>query len=484
MIPEPLLQAIGPAGKAGRARWIALAERLGQPRARKNRPRDARQRAHFGALGSDARFALLFQALEKTPRKSAPRSRVWTNRAGKKAARIESLAERTVVTIDEKAIPAFGAYLVEQLDDLYAQISAGETRGGRKSKLIDNENAAPRSSARNTDIKPGANTAKEKGPRNEVPEAPSQSWQFENPTSANHSQESCLRFCAVSASNFLCPQRGEEMQPHLSTTPFGRRSLSLAHVASQTTARARPPEKAAHKWQVFRAICAAKARIGVSERALAVLDALLSFHPETVLTGEDIIVFPSNQQLALRAHGMAPATLRRHLAALVDGGLIIRRDSPNGKRYARKGQGGEIALAFGFDLGPLVARAEEFAAMAAEVQAEERALRLVRERITICRRDIAKMIAAGIEENVPLRRLERGPRDWMEVHALYRGIVARIPRTATRLELEPLAEELSLLADEVLILLEDFTKSVKLSGNEFQIEHHKHISNSQSPTEL
>ena len=41
---------------------------------------------------------------------------------------------------------------------------------------------------------------------------------------------------------------------------------------------------------------------------------------------------------------------------------IVRRDSPNGKRYARKGRGGEIKLAFGFDLAPLVVRADEFEA--------------------------------------------------------------------------------------------------------------------------
>src|SRR5277367_84311 len=191
------------------------------------------------------------------------------------------------------------------------------------------------------------------------------------------------------------------MQPHSSTTPFGRRSLTLAHVATQTNAKARSSEKAVHKWQVFRAICAAKIRVGVSERALAVLDALLSFHPETTLSGDGLMGFPSNQQLALRAHGMAPATLRRHLAALVDSGLIIRRDSPNGKRYARKDRAGEIALAFGFDLGPLVARADQFEAWAEEVRAEERAMKLVRERVTILRRDIAKMIATGIEEEVP-----------------------------------------------------------------------------------
>ena len=255
------------------------------------------------------------------------------------------------------------------------------------------------------------------------------------------------------------------MQPHLTTTPFGRRSLRLAHVASQALAKARLPEKAVHKWQVFRAICTAKTRVGVSERALAVLDALLSFHPETALTGEDLVVFPSNQQLALRAHGMAPATLRRHLAALVDCGLVIRRDSPNGKRYARKGRGGDIEFAFGFDISPLVARADEFEAWAEEVRAEERALKLLRERITLCRRDIAKMIATGIEENVPIRRGGDGPTDWLGVYTLYRGMLARIPRTATRQELEPFAEELSLLADEVLMALEDHIKTKNPSVN-------------------
>src|ERR1700758_1919613 len=126
------------------------------------------------------------------------------------------------------------------------------------------------------------------------------------------------------------------MDSHLSTAPFGRRSLSLAHVASQAIAKERSLDKVVHKWTVYRAICAAKARLGLTERSLAVLDALLTFHPETALTGEDLIVFPSNEQLSLRAHGMAPATLRRNLATLVDAGVIIRRDSPNGKRYARK----------------------------------------------------------------------------------------------------------------------------------------------------
>ena len=181
-------------------------------------------------------------------------------------------------------------------------------------------------------------------------------------------------------------------------------------------------KKFAHKWHVFRAICAARARLSVSERALAVLDALLTFHPgNRHSTGEDLVVFPSNRQLSLRAHGMAPATLRRHLAVLVDAGLIVRRDSPNGKRYARKDGAGEVEIAFGFDLSPLVARAEEFESLAEAVRAEERALKRVRERITICRRDIAKMIVTGMEEGAPTRRAGQGPADWNAVHDLFPG---------------------------------------------------------------
>ena len=134
-------------------------------------------------------------------------------------------------------------------------------------------------------------------------------------------------------------------------------------------------------------------------------------------------------------------------------------------------------MAFGFDLSPLVARAEEFEAWAEDVRAEERALRLVRERITLCRRDIAKMIATGIEEGVPTRRAGQGPSDWSEIHGLYRGILDRIPRTATREELEPIAADLTLLADEILILLESHVKSSNSSANESQTERHIQNSN-------
>ena len=275
------------------------------------------------------------------------------------------------------------------------------------------------------------------------------------------------------------------MQSRQPTTPFGRRTLTLAHVAAQITASARPPDKVVHKWQIFRAICTARPRLDVSERALAVLNALLSFHPETILTGEDeLIVFPSNEQLCLRTHGMPPSTLRRQLAVLVDAGLIVRRDSPNGKRYARKGRGGEIKLAFGFDLAPLVVRADEFERLAEEIEAEARAVRLAKERITLCRRDIAKMIATGIGESVPIERAGQGPASWQEVHTLFRALVEGISRTAGLEELEVAADALSSLADEILNLLETQIKLTNMSANESQNERHKQNSNPNPPIEL
>ena len=266
------------------------------------------------------------------------------------------------------------------------------------------------------------------------------------------------------------------MYTHQSTTPFGRRPLSLAMVASQTIAKECPAGTAVHKWEVFRAVCEGRGALGVSERALSVLNALLTFHPETVLTGQgDLIVFPSNQQLALRAHGMAPSTLRRHLAVLVDSAIVIRRDSPNGKRYSRKGSDGEEGQAFGFDLTPFVARAAEFEMHAKTVRDERRAVSRLRERITILRRDVVKMADMASEEGVP--------GNWNAIREIYASIIGRLPRLAASSVLEPIADELALLAAEASILLENHVNPEEKTTNESRDEHHIHNSNTKPPYE-
>lgn len=252
------------------------------------------------------------------------------------------------------------------------------------------------------------------------------------------------------------------MNPQLSLSPFGPRPLSLALMASEALANTCPADKVVNKWSVHRAICEAKVRLEVSDRALAVLHALLSFYPDTTLTAEDAVVFPSNRELTLRSHGMAPATLRRHLALLVDRGLIIRRDSPNGKRYARKGAGGEIERAFGFDLSPLIVRAEEFENLAEEVRRERRRLALLREEISIYRRDIAKMIAVGLDEGIAA--------DWSGLLLRLRAESQPLSPGAGTTDLEPCAARLGELRREVHSLLENQMVSQKTSANESQNE--------------
>lgn len=263
------------------------------------------------------------------------------------------------------------------------------------------------------------------------------------------------------------------MQTHTPTTPFGRRPMTLGVIASQVTARNIEPGAKASKWEVFRDIREAKEALGATDRALAILNALLTFHrDEDLVGGGNLIVFPSNEQLIRRANGMSPATLRRHVANLVASGLIIRRDSPNGKRFARKGQGGAIEQAYGFDLSPILARAAEFRVLADAVAAERKALRIVKERLTICRRDIVKMIETGINEGVPA--------DWRGFQRRYDAIIERLPRTAPREALEMLASDLEDLWADVHQTLETFINLEDSSANESHCEPHIQNSNPES----
>ncbi|MGV2103209.1 plasmid replication protein RepC [Rhizobium sp. 21-4511-3d] len=259
------------------------------------------------------------------------------------------------------------------------------------------------------------------------------------------------------------------MQTGHVSTPFGRRSMTLALVKGQLSIAESKAQKRADKWKVFRDISEARERLGLQDRALAVLDALLTFFPENELdTERGLIVFPSNGQLSLRAHGMAETTLRRHLAALVEAGLIQRRDSPNGKRYAHRDRDGEIEQAYGFDLAPLAVRSAELAQLAQDVVAERIRFRRAKEALTICRRDVRKLITAAIEEGAS--------GDWEVVEGTYVGILGRLPRYATRQQVESTLNEMELLREEVLNQLEIQMKAETTDGN--AIQNGRHIQNS------
>ncbi|MBK5925904.1 plasmid replication protein RepC [Rhodobaculum claviforme] len=210
---------------------------------------------------------------------------------------------------------------------------------------------------------------------------------------------------------------------HISLTPFGRQPVTAAHLAAAARAEAPAPVARICKWALLRDLTAARADYGLRDRDLAVLSALLSFHPEGDLEdGAALVVHPSNTRLSERAHGMAESTLRRHLAALVSAGMIVRRDSPNGKRYAARGPEGRVA--FGFDLRPLLVQAPEIASRAAAARDAALCLRRLREATVIALRDTAKLLAWAADGGAPCPALT-------ERHAdLARGLRRKMDLTA------------------------------------------------------
>lgn len=142
--------------------------------------------------------------------------------------------------------------------------------------------------------------------------------------------------------------------------------ISLAAHCSAEDGSARPQIRSdqsfppASRWDVLTVARALRRDMKLTPGDIAVLQALLSFLPckasgsaveQMVTSTMLLVVFPSNANLADRAHGMDPRCLRRHLVNLENAGLIKRRRSANGKRFPLR-HNGKIVDAFGIDLTP------------------------------------------------------------------------------------------------------------------------------------
>jgi len=123
-LPPEIIQAIGPAPKAGRARWIALAETL--PASRKKLD-SAVGEAEFATLPSDDRFARALAAAVPQKKKVVSGEQ-WKNAKGQKAATIEHLGRTTRLTFDERVVPEFAAYVAQRLEELHSEFE--KTRNG------------------------------------------------------------------------------------------------------------------------------------------------------------------------------------------------------------------------------------------------------------------------------------------------------------------------------------------------------------------
>ena len=252
-------------------------------------------------------------------------------------------------------------------------------------------------------------------------------------------------------------------------TPF-RRTVDAAVIQHQTYANAPLPPKGVNKWEALRELTTARVTFGITDRSLGVLQALLSFHPDTILGGNSekaLIVYPSNVAICERLNGMPCSTMRRHLAGLVQAGVILRRDSPNGKRFVKRFA--NEPQAFGFDLTPIVARFAEICEAAETTRAAQNAYDRLRRSVSLMKRDLAGLVGFGLETRpeVPLWS------SWLELSANAARALRR------RLDLEELAEMGDLLLhalNDVRDLL-DSRKTVKAITNGVQIEQHYQNSN-------
>ena len=276
------------------------------------------------------------------------------------------------------------------------------------------------------------------------------------------------------------------MTGRIATTPFGgARMRADIFALQQRTAKRQSALSAgeggndtgqADKWELLRALTDARHFYALSDRALTVLDALLTFHQERVLDGSrPIIVFPSNHELSVRSRGMSGATLRRQLAALVSAGLLLRRDSPNGKRYCRRDEDGLVEDAFGFDLAPLALAAAEIHARAEEVRAEARAVRILRAEITIHLRDVAKTVEAALEE--------KRDGSWGDYALRLQALSGRLSRAADTTSLVDRREALVRLRAEVENAYLDSLSEQEMSAYDNENERHIHNSNTDHQSE-
>ena len=261
-----------------------------------------------------------------------------------------------------------------------------------------------------------------------------------------------------------------DIMEYTPVSPF-MRPISHAHLRVVERPEVSVPGKPINKWELLRELSKAQAAFGVTERDLTVMQGLLSFFPDDALGGNaEMVVFPSNKAICERLNGMPCSTMRRHIARLVDAGLLMRRDSPNGKRYVRKH--GEERVAFGFDLSPLYCRSEEVARAAEAVREAEDRVRRLREVVSLMRRDLAALAEFGEEIQPSL-----GPWDQFRDKAVLTARALR--RKLTLEELSAYRTDLEALLDRARNVI-DGPETEEMNTNDASFERHHHNSNKES----
>lgn len=159
--------------------------------------------------------------------------------------------------------------------------------------------------------------------------------------------------------------------------------------------------------------------IGLNAADMLLLDTLASVtQSQDWEEGRRPIVWPSNAFLEEQT-GWSLRAVQRHTRRLCEAGVISMKDSPNGKRWGKRDDDGQIIEAYGFDLAPLAARTSEFEALHAHILEERALCQSLRNKITITRRIIRAKIEKALESRL------RGP--WRSLEAEFTLMLENLP---------------------------------------------------------
>ena len=271
----------------------------------------------------------------------------------------------------------------------------------------------------------------------------------------------------------------------IATTPFGGGRFGAPDFQARTWIEERRAAVArnandtgkADKWELLRALTEARDTFGLGNTTIHVLEVLLGFHQSREIDGsEPIVVFPSNREICHRTRGMTDRTVRRHLRALVDAALVLRRDSPNGKRYCLRDGTGQVDEAFGFDLSPLALKAAAIYEAAERAREHMRQVRKVRGEITLHLRDIARII--GLAED------EDRAGDWTDYAARLAGLSGKVGRFTALDEHQVRLEALVALRRDVENAYLSSLSEQEMSANDGQDVRHIQNSNPESQFDI
>jgi replication initiation protein RepC len=189
------------------------------------------------------------------------------------------------------------------------------------------------------------------------------------------------------------------------------------------------PDGAGTPGKVLAAFKAAAPYLGIAPRVVHAIDWLFKFtQPQDWKQGSRPIVWPS-AAMQREALGLGPSQVKALNRFLIEAGLIVMHDSPNGKRYGKRNGQGRIVEAYGFNLAPLAARQAEFLALAEQGRAARERMRLLQRRCTIARNGLRQILETVAE-------LGLDDADWQHLAEEGRGLAHSLQKVERLEEME------------------------------------------------